>query len=84
MPGTLVACKRYHLAPTTTNGADQESTERMHAWLLQELRVFCHPELRNHENICRLLFVGWDGDSIVPALGIELATYSKCSHYRYL
>ncbi|KAF4341535.1 serine threonine kinase [Fusarium beomiforme] len=74
--GTLVACKRYHQAPANTAGADRDGTERIHAWLLQELRVFCHPKLRAHENICKLLFVGWDGGSVVPALGIELATYN--------
>ncbi|KAM0543484.1 hypothetical protein ACHAPJ_012282 [Fusarium lateritium] len=73
--GTLVACKRYHQAPQNTAGADRNGTDRMYAWLLQELRVFCHPKLRAHENICKLLFVGWDGDSVVPALGLELAAY---------
>ncbi|KAJ4256934.1 hypothetical protein NW762_009030 [Fusarium torreyae] len=73
--GTLVACKRYHQAPQNTVGADRNGTDRMYAWLLQELRVFCHPKLRAHENICKLLFVGWDGDGVVPALGLELAAY---------
>ncbi|KAF4454449.1 serine threonine protein kinase [Fusarium austroafricanum] len=59
----------------TMAGADREGTDRMHAWLLQELRVFCHPKLRAHENICKLLFVGWDEDSVIPVLGLELATY---------
>lgn len=45
--------------------------------LWQELSVFTHPYLRSHENICKLLFVGWDQNSTVPSLALELAQYGK-------
>jgi serine/threonine protein kinase len=44
-------------------------------FIKRELRVFCHPRLRSHENICNLLFVGWEEYTPAPVLGLELAEY---------
>ncbi|KAJ6445018.1 Nuclear distribution protein PAC1 [Purpureocillium lavendulum] len=73
-PGTLVALKRYSVTPDELPGGGL-SNRALCQLLWQELTVFTHPYLRNHENICKLLFVGWDDNSIAPSLALELAQY---------
>ncbi|CAM1508846.1 Fc.00g025850.m01.CDS01 [Cosmosporella sp. VM-42] len=51
------------------------SAKRLHRLIWQELQVFCHPFLKCHENICRLMFVGWEDTSLLPVLALEHATY---------
>ncbi|RTE76020.1 hypothetical protein BHE90_009496 [Fusarium euwallaceae] len=72
--GTMVALKRYH--PPTPGLRDRESSMvRIHKLLGQELRAHCFPALREHENICKLLFLGWEDTSLLPAAALELATF---------
>ncbi|CAM1509516.1 Fc.00g032550.m01.CDS01 [Cosmosporella sp. VM-42] len=73
-PGTRVVLKRYNAQPS--DGHDLgTTTKKLYQWLSQELKVFCHPYLRDHENINKLHFVAWEESSLIPALGLELATY---------
>ncbi|OAQ87514.1 ankyrin repeats (3 copies) domain-containing protein [Purpureocillium lilacinum] len=73
-PGTLVALKRYSATPDDTPGGGR-ANRKLCQLLWQELSVFTHPYLRRHENICKLLYIGWDSNSIVPNLALELAQY---------
>ncbi|KAH0422001.1 hypothetical protein CcaCcLH18_13073 [Colletotrichum camelliae] len=68
--GMNVALKKYREIP-----GDRASSKRLHKLLWQELKVFCHPYLRLHENVCKLHFIGWDETSLIPALGLEFAIY---------
>ncbi|EXK43425.1 serine/threonine protein kinase [Fusarium oxysporum f. sp. melonis 26406] len=73
--GTLVALKKYSLGRSEQERRIIPASKRLHRWIWQELQVFCHPFLRQHENICRLLFVGWEDSSPLPVFGLEYATY---------
>jgi hypothetical protein len=75
-PGTLVALKRYTSTPDEVPGGGQ-ANRRLSQLLWQELSVFTHAYLRRHENICKLLFIGWDTNSVVPSLALELAQYGS-------
>ena len=74
--GTLAALKRYSATPDDSPGGGQ-ANRKLCQLLWQELSVFTPPYLRRHENICQLLYVGWDSNSIVPNLALELAQYGK-------
>lgn len=74
--GTLVALKRYSITPDSLPTGGQ-ANRKLCQLLWQELTVFTHSYLRGHENICKLLFVGWDGNSTVPSLALELAQYGN-------
>jgi serine/threonine protein kinase len=50
-------------------------TPAQYDFIKRELRVFCHEKLSRHENICKLLFVGWEQHTPAPVLGLELAEY---------
>ncbi|KAK5651230.1 hypothetical protein OQA88_12694 [Cercophora sp. LCS_1] len=75
--GTLVALKRYHSARSEL---EENLGKAFHRLIWQELQIFCHPYLKRHENICRLLFVGWEDTSPLPVLGLEHATYGTLAH----
>ncbi|UNI16872.1 hypothetical protein JDV02_003269 [Purpureocillium takamizusanense] len=72
--GTLVALKKYSATPDDLPGGGQ-ANRRLCQLLWQELSVFTHPYLRHHEHICKLLYIGWESNSIVPSLALELAQY---------
>jgi hypothetical protein len=72
--GKLVALKWYSTTPDDLPGGGR-ANRKLCQLLWQELSVFTH--LRSHENICNLLFVGWDRNSTVPSLALELAQYGK-------
>ncbi|KAF6806756.1 hypothetical protein CMUS01_14291 [Colletotrichum musicola] len=67
---TKIALKKYRQMPD-----DKESSKRLHRLLWQELKVFCHPYLRSHENICKLHLILWEDTSTIPVLGLEFALY---------
>ncbi|KAF4343589.1 serine threonine kinase [Fusarium beomiforme] len=74
VPGTKIALKRYnvHHDGIQSNGL---WNKKVYHWLYQELKVLGHPELRKHENIIKLRFIAWGDDSLIPHLGLELATH---------
>ena len=80
-PGQVVALKRY----SSTDARDDHSPEKHIAqvWRLlsQELRVFCHPQLKEHPNILCLECIGWEMDSLIPVLGLELAAYGTLDDF---
>lgn len=69
--GDLVALKRYARPDANREEVSQELYRTIH----QELRIFCHSILRAHENICSLLFVGWEEHTANPVLALELADF---------
>ncbi|KAK5447977.1 hypothetical protein LTS15_009476 [Exophiala xenobiotica] len=44
------------------------------------MRIYCHPKLRDHENIAKLLYFGWEYGSLVPILSLEFAAYGSLKH----
>jgi hypothetical protein len=73
--GTVVALKQIATRPLQ-NGEDETTaiSEAYHsAW--QEIKICCHPFLRHHENICRLLYVGWERRKGFPSIALELAAF---------
>lgn len=48
--------------------------------ILQELRVFCHPNLSDHPNIVKLLFLGWKAQTPFPFIGLELGEYGSLDY----
>ncbi|KAK0701424.1 hypothetical protein B0T21DRAFT_417131 [Apiosordaria backusii] len=72
-PGHLVALKRYPLAMDARDDRYNIRSE-CYDFIRNELRVAtCLKE--PHENICQLLFIGWEDHTPVPVLGFELAHY---------
>lgn len=77
-PGTLVALKIFKAhAGLQDSDVEREVERKVHAAIAREVEVYCHPTLRNHENICQLLFAGWERYSRFPALALELAAYGS-------
>lgn len=76
--GTLVALKQFHVAYGKERPTDETASRRTTCQsFLRELEMLSIPRLRAHENICHLLFVGWLGDSPIPALALELADFGS-------
>ncbi|KAL3427591.1 serine/threonine protein kinase [Phlyctema vagabunda] len=73
--GTLVAHKKYSVTPAELQDKSRSSTRRLHQLIWQELQIFCHPYLRKHENICQLVYIGWEETNLVPILALELASH---------
>ena len=72
-PGHLVALKRYPLAMDARDDGYNVRPE-CYDFIRNELRVAtCLKEA--HENICQLLFLGWEDHTPVPVLGFEFAHY---------
>ena len=75
--GTVVAMKSF----VSKNPSPGEHTKVMAGQTLnvieQEIRIYCHPGLRNHPNICRLEYVGWEAENAFPSLALELADHGS-------
>ncbi|KLU84610.1 TKL protein kinase [Magnaporthiopsis poae ATCC 64411] len=65
--GTTIALKIFRQSPT-------------YAAILGELGVFCHPELSEHPNFVKLLFLGWRSPNPFPILGMELGEYGSLDY----
>jgi serine/threonine protein kinase len=78
--GTSIALKRYK---AKTLGSAQNTASHLgqtyHA-IWQEIALYCHPFLRQHENISKLLFLCWEKGSSLPVLALELATFGSLEH----
>jgi serine/threonine protein kinase len=73
--GTVVALKRYIEQASLVGDEQARHHKRLFRLVWQDLRVLSHPFLRTHEHISKLLFLGWDDNTIVPAFAMELARY---------
>ena len=73
--GSIVALKIYHQDNSVGMAANSSSSRSIVQAIWQDLRVLCHPLLRYHENLCRLLFLAWEPFSLVPILALELAAF---------
>lgn len=78
--GTRVALKRYNAQPSSAQGIET-STKKIYQWLSSELKVLGHPYLSGHENISKLRFIAWEENSLIPSLGLELASYGEAHCY---
>ncbi|MCJ1389051.1 hypothetical protein MMC18_001905 [Xylographa bjoerkii] len=75
--GTVVALKKYVPNLSATTQDEESKLTQTFNTIRRELKVYCHPELRKHENICRLLYIGWEAESPLPVLAMELAAYGS-------
>ena len=75
--GSLVALKIYQQEGVDYSAPSASASKDLAQVIWQDLRVFCHPYLRNHENFCKLLFIAWEPFSLVPVLALELAAFGS-------
>ncbi|MGH8010634.1 MAG: protein kinase family protein, partial [Candidatus Binatia bacterium] len=71
--GHLVALKRYPLAMDARDDGYNVRSE-CYDFIRSELRVATRLQ-GGHDNICQLLFIGWEDHTPVPVLGFEFAHY---------
>lgn len=77
MSGSMVALKRYSVAVDNAAEGTENGPKKLLHLMWQELKVFCHDKLRIHENICKLHFLIWEDETLIPSMGLEMATYGK-------
>ena len=75
--GSVVALKIYRQDGVNYSAPSNTASRDLSQVIWQDLRVLCHPNLRYHENFCRLLYVGWEPYSLVPVLALELAAFGS-------
>jgi serine/threonine protein kinase len=79
-PGTIVAIKRYLRQHDSAQGRSRYF-ESIYQELRCDLTVLCHPKLRRHENIAKLVFIGWEDSQITPVLAFRLAEYGTLEDF---
>ena len=72
---TMVAIKQFISKPPETGKSQVDMDALMFRAARREIKALCHPSLKQHENICDILYVGWKNDSSYPFIAMELATY---------
>ena len=83
--GTTIALKIFAQNPVSETANNQSRDGRSarsqtyHA-ILRELGVFCHPDLSEHPNIVKLLFLGWQSPNPFPVLGLELGEFGSLDY----
>ena len=76
--GDMVAWKRYQVR----DGANPYQNRRNYmAEMRRELRILLHPVLRDHRNISRLLYIGWENTVLILALVFRLADYGNLEDF---
>lgn len=70
--GDIVALKRYPVAMNAGNDYINIPSE-CYNFIRSELRVSSRLGPSGHDNICNLLFLGWEDHTPVPVLGFEFA-----------
>ncbi|KAL8375811.1 hypothetical protein RB595_007095 [Gaeumannomyces hyphopodioides] len=65
---------------TEDRHGQREALSQTYAAILSELGVFCHPELSEHPNFVKLLFLGWRSPNPFPILGMELGEYGSLDY----
>ncbi|KAI9759778.1 MAG: hypothetical protein M4579_002077 [Chaenotheca gracillima] len=78
--GNVVALKRSFVGQFLD---DTGVSHRQYEFIQRELNVLCHPRLRSHENICDILFVGWEDHTPSPVLGLELGEYGTLKDFLF-
>ncbi|KAL8289806.1 hypothetical protein RB600_005002 [Gaeumannomyces tritici] len=82
--GTTIALKIFtqNSVPDSTEGrqGQREALSQTYAAILSELGVFCDPELSEHPNFVKLLFLGWRSPNPFPILGMELGEYGSLDY----
>ncbi len=73
--GSLVALKIYRHHNLAEDRQGLPSTIKLARTVWQDLRILCHPMLRQHENFCKLLYIAWEAKALIPAFVLELAAY---------
>lgn len=80
-PYSAVAIKRYLQGADATKESRTSNFEAIYHEVRRDLAVLCHPTLRKHENIVKIVFMGWEETNIVPALAFELALYGTLEDF---
>ena len=73
--GSLVALKIYRHRNLAEDRQGRPSAIKLARTVWQDLRILCHPILRQHENFCKLLYIAWEAKALIPAFVLELAAY---------
>ncbi|KAK1828079.1 hypothetical protein QBC39DRAFT_436688 [Podospora conica] len=74
--GTVVALKQFSPKPPEPGKTPKNMETLMFQAARRELKALCHPNLRAHENICNVLYIGWHTSTGAnPMIALELAAY---------
>jgi len=76
--GTTVALKKYRPNIPGPGESRRSNTAQTYNTLRKEILV--HSALKEHENICKLLFLGWEAGSPIPLLALELAAFGSLEY----
>lgn len=73
---STIAVKIYRDKPNRT----RDARRALFDIILREIEAFGHPSLAKHENLVKLLFIGWRKGASVPALAMELGEYGSLDY----
>lgn len=79
--GHAIALKRIISTQEENTRPTKGHLVRVLQFLRQELDVFCHPVLGKHPNIARLEVIAWERNSLIPLLGLELASFGTLDDF---
>jgi serine/threonine protein kinase len=72
---TVVALKKITARPSVGGASDSIVTAEAYQSILQEIKISRHPLFQRHENIAKLLYVGWEQQETFPLIALELAAF---------
>jgi serine/threonine protein kinase len=72
---TVVALKKITVRPSVGGASDSIVKAEAYQSILQEIKVSRHPLLKQHENLAKLLYVGWEQQETFPLIALELAAF---------
>lgn len=73
---SAIAVKVYRDKPNRT----PDDRRALFDIILREIEAFGHPLLAKHENLVKLLFIGWRQGASVPALAMELGEFGSLDY----
>lgn len=78
--GKTVALKKYR-EPRYLGEDKRKDQQRLYGHIWQDLRVFTHPYLKDHDNITKLLYLSWEDDSLVPIFAQEFSNHGTLAQF---
>jgi len=76
--GTTVALKKYR--PNLPGPGESRRSNDAETYNTLRKEILVHSLLKEHENICKLLFLGWESGSPIPLLALELAAFGSLEY----
>lgn len=73
--GTVVALKKISVKPASAGEDEQRRICEAFSTICREIRTCHHPVLSQHENISKILYLGWEQGVLFPSIALELASF---------